>query len=187
VSDKVERTPELQKLYQEEVKDKLIDKFKYNNIMESPSISKITLSMGVGDANENPDDLKLAIQEMEKIAGQKPVVTKAKKDIADFGIRKGDPVGCYVTLRRERMWEFLKRLISIALPRVKDFSGLSDKSFDGVGNYSFGLDEQIVFPEINYETVDKIRGLNVTITTTANTDEETYELLSLLGFPFKKK
>ncbi|MCF7885570.1 MAG: 50S ribosomal protein L5 [Candidatus Marinimicrobia bacterium] len=187
MSDKTEYKPQLQAAYQQEVKDKLDDKFDYNNVMEIPTLSKITVSMGVGDANENPDDLKLALEEMAKITGQKPIVTKAKKDIADFGIRKGDPVGCYVTLRRERMWEFLQRLISIALPRVKDFSGLSDKSFDGVGNYSFGLDEQIVFPEINYETVDKIRGLNVTITTTAETDEETYELLSLLGFPFKKR
>jgi len=187
VSDKSEYISQLQKLYQEEVRDKIKDKFEYENVMEVPKLSKITLSMGVGDANENPDDLKMAVEEMAKISGQKPIVTKAKKDISDFGIRKGDPVGCYVTLRRERMWEFLKRLISIALPRVKDFSGLSDKSFDGVGNYSFGLDEQIVFPEINYETVDKIRGLNITLTTTAETDEESYELLSLLGFPFKKK
>ena len=186
MSDKSEHIPQLQKVYQEQVRDKLKDKFDYENTMEIPKITKITLSMGVGDANENPDDLKTAVNEMSLIAGQKPVVTKAKKDISDFGIRKGDPVGCFVTLRRERMWEFLKRLISIALPRVKDFSGLSDKSFDGVGNYSFGLDEQTVFPEINYEEVEKIRGLNVTITTTAKTDEETYELLSLIGFPFKK-
>ena len=187
MTDKADQIPELQKAYQNTIKDKLKEKFEYENLMEIPKITKVTLSMGVGEANENPDDLKTAVDEMGKIAGQKPVVTKAKKDIADFGIRKGDPVGCFVTLRRERMWEFMKRLISIALPRVKDFSGLSDKSFDGVGNYSFGLDEQIVFPEINYEEVEKIRGLNVTITTTAKTDEETYELLSLLGFPFKKR
>jgi len=187
VSDKSEHIPQLQKIYQEQVRDKLKDKFDYDNIMEIPKITKITLSMGVGDANENPDNLKTAVQEMSMISGQKPVVTKAKKDIADFGIRKGDPVGCFVTLRRKKMWEFLKRLISIALPRVKDFSGLSDKSFDGVGNYSFGLDEQTVFPEINYEEVEKIRGLNITITTTAETDEELYELLSSIGFPFKKR
>jgi len=186
VPENSEYTPELLTKYKDEVRNKLQDKFDYDNLMEIPELIKITLSMGIGDANENPENLQKALEEMKQISGQKPVVTNAKQDISDFNIRKGDPVGCYVTLRENRMWEYLQRLIKIALPRVKDFSGLSDTSFDGAGNYSFGLDEQIVFPEIDYEEVEKIRGFNTTITTTANTDEETYEMLSLLGFPFKE-
>jgi large subunit ribosomal protein L5 len=162
----------------------MTEKFGYKNRMEVPKIEKIVLNMGVGEATQDKKKVETAASEMEAIAGQKPVITKAKKSIATFKLREGMPIGCKVTLRRERMYEFLDRLITIALPRVRDFRGLNPKSFDGRGNYAMGLKEQIVFPEINYDRIEKVRGLDVIVTTTAKTDEEARELLRLFGFPF---
>ncbi len=179
--------PRLWEQYQKDIIPAMVKRFDYKNRMEVPRLKKITLSMGVGDAKDDPNNLKKAVADMRTIAGQQPAISKAKKAISNFKIRKGDPVGCFVTLRRSRMFEFFDRLISTGLPRVKDFSGLSDRSFDGRGNFSFGIDEQIVFPEIDYDKIDKIRGMNITINTTAHTDEEAVELLSLFGFPFKKR
>lgn len=163
----------------------LISQFGYESVMEVPRIEKITLNMGVGEAVADKKVMERAISDLEKIAGQKPVVTLARKSIAGFKIRDNYPVGCKVTLRKERMFEFLDRLISIALPRVRDFRGVSSKSFDGNGNYNMGIREQIIFPEIEYDKIDALRGLNITITTTAKTDEEAKALLSLFKFPFK--
>ncbi len=187
MSEKTNNTPRLLEKYQKEIVPHLKDSMGYKNIMEVPKLEKITVSVGVGDAKDEPNYFKTVIQETSKITGQSPVITKAKKAISNFKIRQGDPIGCFVNLRRERMYEFFDRLISVALPRVKDFSGISDKSFDGNGNFSVGVKEHIIFPEINYEEVDRIHGLNITVTTTAETDKEAYELLKSFGFPFKKQ
>ncbi|MFC3681780.1 50S ribosomal protein L5 [Bacterioplanoides pacificum] len=175
----------LEKLYKEEVVAKLREEFGYKNIMEVPKITKITLNMGVGEALGDKKLLDSAVADMESIAGQKVVVTKARKSVAGFKVREGWPIGCKVTLRRDRMWEFLDRLVDISLPRVRDFRGINPKSFDGRGNYSMGVKEQIIFPEIDYDKVDKIRGMDITITTTANTNDEGRALLKALQFPFR--
>jgi large subunit ribosomal protein L5 len=178
--------PRLRKKYQEEIVPALMKKFGYKNVMQVPKIEKIVVNMGVGEAVQNIKALENAMNDLALITGQKPSVRRAKRSEAGFKLRKGMPIGAKVTLRRDRMWEFLDRLISIALPRVRDFKGLSPRSFDGRGNYNFGLEEQTVFPEIDYDKVDKIRGMNITIVTTAETDEEAKALLELLGFPFRK-
>lgn len=174
-------------LYQEKVVPELVKRFKYKSVAQVPKLEKITLNMGIGDAKNNQKALESAVQELEAISGQKAVVTKARKDISNFKIRRGFPVGCMVTMRGARMFEFLERLNSIALPRSRDFRGLSHKSFDGRGNYSFGVQEQIVFTEIDYDKIDAIRGLNVVITTTANNNDEAYWLLRELGLPLREK
>ena len=175
----------LREFYIETVVPALMSQFGYKSIMEGPRIEKITLNMGVGEAVADKKVMEHAVGDLEKIAGQKPVVTLARKSIAGFKIRDDYPVGCKVTLRKERMFEFLDRLISVALPRVRDFRGVNGKSFDGQGNYNMGVREQIIFPEIEYDKIDTLRGLNITITTTAKTDEEARALLSLFKFPFK--
>ncbi|SOB87478.1 LSU ribosomal protein L5P [Sphingomonas guangdongensis] len=177
-------TPRLRTMYDEKIAKAMTEKFGYANAMEVPKLDKIVINMGVGEATQDKKKVEQAASEMEKIAGQKPVVTKAKKSIAQFKLREGMPIGCKVTLRRERMYEFLDRLVTIALPRVRDFRGLNPKSFDGRGNYAMGLKEQLIFPEISYDSVDKIRGMDIIVTTTAKTDEEARELLRLFGFPF---
>ena len=177
-------TPRLRTFYDENVVKAMIEKFGYKNHMQVPRIEKITLNMGVGEATQDKKKVTSAAEEMELIAGQKPVITKAKKSIAQFKLREGMPIGVKVTLRRERMYEFLDRLVTIALPRVRDFRGLNAKSFDGRGNYAFGIKEQIIFPEINYDRIEKVRGMDIIVTTTAKTDEEARELLRLFGFPF---
>lgn len=177
-------TPRMRKLYDETIVKAMTEKFGYSNPMQVPKLEKIVLNMGVGEATQDKKKVETAAQEMTAIAGQKAVVTKAKKSIAQFKLREGMPIGCKVTLRRERMYEFLDRFVTIALPRVRDFRGLSDKSFDGRGNYATGLKEQLIFPEISYDKIDKIRGMDVIVTTTAKTDEEARELLRLFGFPF---
>lgn len=184
---KSEYRSRLNVLYETDIVSKMIKKFGYKNKMQVPKLEKICINIGVGKAKEEAASLKKAQEDIRVVSGQQPVITRAKKSISNFKIRQGDPVGCCVTLRRERMFEFLDRLISTAFPRVRDFSGLPDKSFDGRGNYSIGIREQIIFPEIDYDKVDRIRGMNITITTTAKTDEEAYNLLSLFGFPFKKR
>jgi len=176
--------PRLKTKYEAEIAKAMQAKFGYKNHMEIPRIEKITLNMGVGEASQDKKKVQTAAAEMEKIAGQKPVITKAKKSIAQFKLREGMPIGCKVTLRRERMYEFLDRLITIAMPRIRDFRGLNPKSFDGRGNYAMGLKEQIIFPEISYDQIDKVRGLDIIVTTTARTDDEARELLRLFGFPF---
>ncbi|UOO81768.1 50S ribosomal protein L5 [Uruburuella testudinis] len=175
----------LREFYNGTVVPELMKQFGYKSIMEVPRIEKITLNMGVGEAVADKKVMEHAVADLEKIAGQKPVVTVARKSIAGFKIRDNYPVGCKVTLRREQMFEFLDRLVTIALPRVRDFRGVSGKSFDGRGNYNMGVREQIIFPEIEYDKIDALRGLNITITTTAKTDEEAKALLSLFKFPFK--
>jgi large subunit ribosomal protein L5 len=172
--------------YDERIVKAMTEKFGYKNRMEVPRLDKIVINMGVGDATQDKKKVEAAAAEMELIAGQKPVITKAKKSIAQFKLREGMPIGCKVTLRRERMYEFLDRLVTIALPRVRDFRGLNAKSFDGRGNYAMGLKEQIVFPEINYDQIDQVRGMDVIITTTARTDDEARELLRLFNFPFPR-
>ena len=179
-------TARLKKKYDEEIAPALLAKFGYKNKMELPRLDKIVLNMGVGEATEDRKALEGALKDMEAIAGQKPVLTHSKKSIATFKLREGMPIGCKVTLRREKMYEFLDRLITMALPRVRDFRGVPGKSFDGHGNYAFGLKEQIVFLEINYDTVDKIRGMDICIATTAKTDEEAKALLAGFGMPFMK-
>ena len=176
--------PRLRVEYDKSIRAKLTEQFGYENVMQVPRLDKIVLNMGVGEATQDKKRVETAAAEMELIAGQKPVVTKAKKSIATFKLREGMPIGVKVTLRRERMYEFLDRLVTIALPRVRDFRGLNPKSFDGRGNYAMGLKEQIVFPEINYDRIEKVRGMDVIVTTTAKTDEEARELLRLFGFPF---
>jgi large subunit ribosomal protein L5 len=175
----------LQKLYQDTIVKKLQKQFGYKSMMQVPRITKITVNMGVGEAAADKKILTAAVEDLTKITGQKPVMTLAKKSIAGFKIREGWPIGCKVTLRRERMYEFLDRLITIAIPRIRDFRGFSAKAFDGRGNYSLGIKEQIVFPEINYDTIDAIRGLDITITTTAKSDEEARALLREFNFPLK--
>ena len=179
--------PSLKKTYDEEIVQKLKSTFNYSNVMEVPRLVSISLNIGLGDAKNNSKGLESAIQELTLITGQKPIITKAKKDISNFKIRKGWPVGCKVTLRSNMMFEFLERLVSIALPRTRDFRGLSYKSFDGRGNYNFGVKEQIIFTEINYDKIQAVRGLNITIATTSKTDNEAYELLKSFGFPLKEK
>jgi large subunit ribosomal protein L5 len=176
--------PRMQGIYDDTVVKAMTDKFGYKNALEVPRIEKIVLNMGVGEATQDKKKVEQAASEMELIAGQKPVVTKAKKSIAQFKLREGMPIGVKVTLRRERMYEFLDRFITIALPRVRDFRGLNPKSFDGRGNYAMGLKEQLVFPEINYDRIDQVRGMDVIVTTSARTDDEARELLRLFGFPF---
>jgi large subunit ribosomal protein L5 len=176
----------LKATYKEQVVPALMEKFQYESIMQAPRLEKIIINMGVGEAKENQKFLDNAVEEMTLIAGQKPVVTKAKKSISNFKLREGMSVGCKVTLRGEHMYEFLDKLVNIALPRVRDFRGVSKTAFDGRGNYALGIKEQLIFPEINYDKIDKIRGMDIIITTTANTDEEARELLSLMGMPFSK-
>jgi len=175
----------LQQYYRETVAPKLREQFSYRNVMEVPRITKITLNMGVGEAVGDKKVLEHALGDMTKIAGQKPVATKSRKSIAGFKIREGYPIGCMVTLRGQRMYEFLDRLVSIAMPRIRDFRGISGKGFDGRGNYNLGVKEQIIFPEIEYDKIDALRGMNISITTTAKTDDEAKALLSAFKFPFK--
>jgi len=175
----------LQEHYKEKVVPELVQKFGYKSVMEVPRISKITLNMGVGKSTQDKKILDSAVADLTKIAGQKPVVTKAKKSVANFKVRAGFPIGCMVTLRGQRMYEFLDRLVSIAIPRIRDFRGVSNRSFDGRGNYSLGVREQIIFPEVEYDKVDTLRGLNISITTTAKTDDEARALLAAFRFPFK--
>ncbi|MGR8997829.1 MAG: 50S ribosomal protein L5 [Gammaproteobacteria bacterium] len=175
----------LESVYKEKILPALIEQFAYKSVMQAPHITKITLNMGVGGAVADKKVLQSAVSDMEKISGQKPVVTLARKSIAGFKIRDDMPIGCKVTLRSDRMYEFLDRLISISIPRIRDFRGLSPKSFDGRGNYSMGVKEQIIFPEIDYDKIDTLRGMDITITTTAQTDEEGLALLKLFNFPFK--
>ncbi len=177
----------LQEFYRNQVVGQLTDKFGYSNVMEVPRLEKITLNMGLGEAVGDKKVIEKAVSDMAKIAGQRPVVTKARKSVASFKIRDGYPIGCKVTLRRDRMYEFLDRLVSVALPRVRDFRGIPRKSFDGSGNYSLGVKEQIIFPEINYDQIDSIRGMDIAITTTAKTDEEGMALLEAFGFPFRAR
>jgi large subunit ribosomal protein L5 len=179
------KRPRIQELYHKEVVPKLIKEFGYKNVMEVPRLVKISLNMGLGKATTEPKIIDSGAEELRAISGQAPVITKAKKDIAVFKLRKGLKIGAAVTLRRERMWEFFDRFVSIALPRVRDFRGISPKSFDGRGNFSTGIKEQIIFPEINYDEIDAIKGLNVSIVTTAKTDNEARALLQYLGMPFR--
>ena len=179
--------PNMIKLYKESVIPAMVTRFNYVNSMQVPKLLSISLNMGLGDAKTNSKKLESAISELKLITGQKPVVTKSKSDISNFKIRKGFPVGCKVTLRSTKMYEFFERLTCIALPRSRDFRGLSFKSFDGRGNYNFGIKEQIIFTEINYDDIDSVRGLNVTLSTSANTDEEAYWLLKEFGFPLREK
>lgn len=177
----------LQEKYVKEVTPALVEKFSYSSIMQCPKIEKVVINMGIGEAIANPKALDEAVAELTQIAGQKPVITKAKKSIANFKLREGMPIGCKVTLRGEKMYEFFDKLISIALPRVRDFRGISSNSFDGRGNYTLGVKEQLIFPEINFDKVKKIRGMDIVIVTTAKTDEEGRTLLSLMGMPYSKK
>ncbi len=177
---------QLQTFYEEQVVPKLKEKFSYKNVHQIPRLEKIVLNMGLGEAIQNIKILDSAVEELMGIAGQKPVVTRAKKSIAAFKLRTGMPIGCMVSLRRKRMYDFLNKLINIALPRVRDFRGISPKAFDGAGNYSLGIKEHIIFPEVEYDKIDKIKGMNISIVTTAKTDEEGRELLTLLGMPFRK-
>jgi large subunit ribosomal protein L5 len=175
----------LKEVYQEKAVPALMKRFNYKNRMEVPKLEKIVINMGLGEAIQNIKILDSAAQELSQITGQKPVITKAKKSIAQFKLRTGMPIGCMVTLRKERMYEFFNRLVNVTLPRVRDFKGLSGKSFDGRGNYALGMREQLIFPEIHYDKIDKVKGMNIVIVTTAKTDEEGKELLKLLGMPFR--
>ena len=177
----------LKDLYNEQIVDAMTKKFGYKNVMEVPKLSKIVINMGVGEAKENAKLLDAAISDMEAITGQKAVTTKAKNSVANFKIREGMPIGCKVTLRGEKMYEFVDRLFNVAFPRVRDFRGINPNSFDGRGNYSTGLKEQLIFPEIEYDKIDKVRGMDINFITTAKTDEEAKELLSLMGAPFADK
>ncbi len=175
----------LKEKYVKEIVPKLIETYKYNNSMQVPKVEKIVINMGLGEAIQNIKILDSAAKELSFITGQKPVITRAKKSIAAFKLREGMPIGCMVTLRRGRMYDFLDRLINLSLPRVRDFRGISGKAFDGNGNYSLGIKEQIIFPEINYDQIDKIKGLNISVVTSAKSDEEGKELLKLMGMPFR--
>ena len=179
--------PRLKADYEDRIVKAMTEKFGYKNRLEVPKLEKIVINMGVGEATQDKKRVETAAAEMQAISGQKPVITKAKKSIAQFKLREGMPIGCKVTLRRERMYEFLDRLVTIALPRVRDFRGLNPRSFDGRGNYALGLKEQIIFPEINYDQIDKVRGMDVIVTTTAKTDEEARELLRLFNFRFPQE
>jgi large subunit ribosomal protein L5 len=172
--------------YRNEITPALMEKFNYSSIMESPKISKIVINIGAGDAVANPKVLDDAVNELTLITGQKPLVTRAKKSIATFKLREGMPIGCKVTLRGDRMYDFFDKLVTIALPRVRDFRGVNPKGFDGRGNYTLGIKEQLIFPEINYDKVSKIRGMDIVFVTTANTDQEAFELLKLFGMPFRR-
>ena len=183
-NQKAAHKPRMKAIYEDRIIKAMTEKFGYKNVMEVPRLDKIVLNMGVGEATQDKKKVEQAASEMELIAGQKPVVTKAKKSIAQFKLREGMPIGVKVTLRRERMYEFLDRFVTIALPRVRDFRGLNDKAFDGRGNYATGLKEQLIFPEISYDEVDQVRGMDVIVATSAKTDEEARELLRLFGFPF---
>ena len=176
----------LKEMYQNEIVEAMIKKFGYKNIMEVPKLDKIVINMGVGEAKENAKLLESAVADMQLITGQKPVLTKAKKSIANFKIREGMNIGCKVTLRGEKMYEFADRLINLALPRVRDFRGVNPNAFDGRGNYALGIKEQLIFPEIEYDKVDKVRGMDIIFVTTANTDEEARELLTMFNMPFRK-
>lgn len=176
----------LQEKYVKEVIPSLVEKFNYDSVMQAPKVDKIVINMGVGDAVSNAKNLEKAVDELTLISGQKPIVTKAKKSIAGFRLREGMPIGAKVTLRGERMYDFLDKLVTVALPRVRDFRGISKKSFDGRGNYTLGIKEQLIFPEIDYDRVDKVRGMDIVIVTTAKSDEESRELLTQLGMPFQK-
>ena len=178
-------TPRMKAKYDADIVKAMTEKFGYTNPLQVPRLEKITLNMGVGEASQDKKKVTTAAEEMALIAGQKPVITRAKKSIAQFKLREGMPIGCKVTLRRDRMFEFLDRLITVAMPRIRDFRGVNPKSFDGRGNYAMGLKEQIVFPEISYDKIDKVRGMDIIVTTTAKTDEEARELLRLFGFPFQ--
>ena len=175
-----------QKKYENEVKNQMVEKFGYKSVMQIPTIDKIVINMGIGDAVSNSKVLDEAVAELALITGQKPVITRAKKSIAGFRLREGMPIGCKVTLRGERMYDFLDKLVSVSLPRVRDFRGVSKKSFDGRGNYTLGVKEQLIFPEIDFDKVNKVRGMDIVVVTTANTDEEARELLTQLGMPFQK-
>ncbi|HEX5350603.1 MULTISPECIES: 50S ribosomal protein L5 [Trichococcus] len=176
----------LKERYTKEIVPSLMEKFEYTSIMQTPKIDKIVINMGVGDAVSNTKNLDKAVEELTLISGQKPVITLAKKSIAAFRLREGMPIGTKVTLRGERMYDFLDKLVTVSLPRVRDFRGISKKSFDGRGNYTLGIKEQLIFPEVDYDRVDKVRGMDIVIVTTANTDEESRELLTQLGMPFQK-
>lgn len=176
----------LKEKYLNDVRPALTEKFEYSSIMQAPKVDKIVINMGVGDAVSNTKNLDKAVEELTLIAGQKPVITKAKNSIAGFRLREGMPIGTKVTLRGERMYDFLDKLVNVALPRVRDFRGVSKKAFDGRGNYTLGVREQLIFPEIDYDTVDKVRGMDIVIVTTANTDEESHEMLKQMGMPFQK-
>ncbi|OHV11527.1 50S ribosomal protein L5 [Kushneria phosphatilytica] len=176
----------LKQQYSDEAKAALNEQFGYANVMQVPRITKVTLNMGIGEATSDKRLIDNAASDLEKLSGQKPIVTKARKSVAGFKVREGWPIGLKVTLRRERMWDFLDRLVNVAIPRIRDFRGLNPRAFDGRGNYSMGVREQIIFPEIEYDKVDRIRGLDITITTTAGTDEEGRALLGALSFPFRK-
>jgi large subunit ribosomal protein L5 len=176
---------QMKEYYEKEVMPALLDTFKYGNIMQVPKLEKIVLNIGMGEAIQNIKVLDSAVEELTTVAGQRPVITRAKKSIAAFKLRTGMPIGCMVTLRKQRMFDFLNKLVNIALPRVRDFRGVSGNAMDGRGNYSLGIKEQIIFPEIDYDKIDKIKGMNITIVTTAKTDEEGKELLKKLGMPFK--
>ena len=178
-------TPRLQEKYKNEVVQAMVEKFGYKNIMEVPKLEKIVINMGVGEAKDNQKILESAVNDLTLISGQKPILTRAKKSVANFKIRENMALGCKVTLRGAKMFEFADKLMSIALPRVRDFRGVSDRAFDGRGNYSLGIKEQLIFPEIEYDKVDKLRGMDIIFVTTAETDEEAKELLTLLGMPFK--
>ena len=180
-------TKDLRKRYVEDVIPALKEKFNYTNVHQIPKLEKVVINMGVGEAVQNAKILDGAVEELTKIAGQKPVVTRAKKSIATYKLRAGMPIGCMVTLRGEKMYDFLQKLINVTLPRIRDFRGVSTKSFDGRGNYSLGIKEQLLFPEIKYDDVSVVKGMNISIITTANTDDEARELLAQLGMPFKKK
>jgi large subunit ribosomal protein L5 len=179
--------PRMRTKYDEEIVKAMQEKFNYSNHMEVPRISMITINMGVGEGSQDKKKVTTAANEMELIAGQKPVITKAKNSIATFKLREGMPIGCKVNLRRERMYEFIDRLVTVAMPRIRDFRGLNPKSFDGRGNFAMGLKEQIIFPEIAYDNIDVVRGMDVIVTTTAKTDDEARALLALFGFPFPKE
>jgi len=180
-------SPRMKTRYEDEIVKAMTEKFGYTNRLQVPRLEKITLNMGVGEASQDKKKVQTAAEEMALIAGQKPVITKAKKSIAQFKLREGMPIGAKVTLRRERMYEFLDRLVTVAMPRIRDFRGLNPKSFDGRGNYAMGLKEQIIFPEISYDKIEKVRGMDIIVTTTANTDDEARELLRLFGFPFPRE
>jgi len=178
--------PRLKEKYKKEIIPKILKNRKFNNVMEVPRINKITVNMGIGSAIQNIKELESASQDLAKITGQKPVITKARKSVAGFKLRQGNPIGCMVTLRGKRMYEFLDRLLSIAIPRIRDFRGLSKKSFDGSGNYTIGIKEQLIFPEVEYDSILSVKGMNITITTSAENDDEALFLLEEFGFPFKK-
>jgi large subunit ribosomal protein L5 len=177
---------DIQKRYKEEIVPAMMKTFSYSNVMQVPRLEKVVINMGLGEALENARVLDTSIEELSRITGQKPVLTRARKSIANFKLREGNPIGCRVTLRRQRMYDFVYRLLNIALPRVRDFKGVSPRGFDGRGNYTLGVREQLIFPEVNYDDVEKIKGMNITIVTSAKTDEEAKELLDLLGVPFRK-